>query len=197
MAIFLIMKGLPFFGRSWKAAIVLAVAIVCGAGMAQAQVYTSTSSNVVFSSKAPMEDIEAVNKSASAALNTATGEVVAKVAISKFEFPNKLMQEHFNEKYMESTKYPFATFQGKFSQLPDLSKPGTYPVVAKGKLTVHGVEQPKDLPGTITVAAGGMTLDTQFAIPLADHKIERPSLMLMKISEKADVHAVFQMKAKQ
>src|SRR5437016_4448488 len=105
----------------------------------QAQVFYTKSGRINFYSKAPLEDIEASNKTADCVLNISTGSIMFSVLIKGFEFQKALMQEHFNENYMESNKFPRATFKGTIVNLSeiDLSKPGNYPVRVKGQLTMH------------------------------------------------------------
>jgi polyisoprenoid-binding protein YceI len=105
------------------------------------------------------------------------------------------MEEHFNENYMESEKYPHATFAGKMEPLVDFSKPGTYPVKAKGKLNIHGVEVEREFSGTLTVNADKTAqLKSTMEVPLADHKIERPQLVMVKIADKIAVSVDFILK---
>ena len=96
----------------------------------KAQLYSTTTGEVSFFSKTPMEDIDAINKSVSSIINTATNEVAVQMRITNFVFPNKLMQEHFNENYLESEKFPSATFKGKIKESVNLTVPGTYPISA-------------------------------------------------------------------
>ena len=93
------------------------------------------------------------------------------------------MQEQFNEKYMESEKYPEATFHGKINEEADPAKEVTYPITASGKLTVHGVEKEYSEKGTVTVKGGAITLDSSFKTSIADHKIEIPKLVIQNIAE--------------
>jgi polyisoprenoid-binding protein YceI len=97
------------------------------------------------------------------------------------------MQEHFNEKYMESEKFPLSQFRGTIQEKIDLKVAGTYQVTVKGKLTIHGVEQERTITGTITVKDGKITVQSKFKIKVADHKIEIPSLVATKIAEELDV----------
>lgn len=154
------------------------------AGTAPAQhLFSAGSGNVTFFSKAPLEDIEAHNARAQSLINTTTGEIAVKVPIKSFLFENGLMQEHFNENYLESDKYPFATFKGKINENMDWAKPGTYPVSATGKLNVHGVERDQTIRGKLGVGSGKLQLDAGFTVVLADHKIEIPTLVFQKIAE--------------
>lgn len=164
---------------------ILFLLLACAyAGTTPAQnLFSAGSGNVTFFSKAPMADIEALNARAQSIINTTTGEIAVKVPIKSFLFENGLMQEHFNENYMESDKYPFATFKGRINESIDWTKPGSYPVSATGKLNVHGVERDQTITGKLDVGSGKLQLDAGFTVALADHKIEIPKLVFQKIAE--------------
>ena len=101
------------------------------------------------------------------------------------------MQEHFNENYMESERYPYATFKGTINENIDFNKPGIYEVSASGVLNVHGVNQKRTLKGKLQIADSGLTVNTQFDVLLADHKIKVPRLVFNKIAEKIAVTTSF------
>jgi polyisoprenoid-binding protein YceI len=138
---------------------------------------------VSFFSKTPMEDIDAINKSVSSIINTATNEVAVQMRITNFVFPNKLMQEHFNENYLESEKYPSATFKGKIKESVNLTVPGTYAIEALGSATIHGVTRPIELKGSIVSTGNNLTLSCQFEIKLVDYQIKIPKIVFAKIAE--------------
>ncbi len=100
-----------------------------------------------------------------------------------FIFPNKLMEEHFNENYIESEKYPNSTFKGKFQEVIDFKKEGVYEVSAKGILEMHGVKQERVIKGKLTVGKDQLTFVVNFDVKLVDHKIEIPTLVMTKIAE--------------
>jgi hypothetical protein len=166
---------------------------------ANAQKFWQTSTGKIdFFSKTPVEDIEAHSKTAGAIINTETGQLAFKVPIKSFKFPNSLMEEHFNENYMESDKFPEGTFSGKMEPLVDFKTPGVYPIKSKGKLKIHGVEVEREMTGTLTIGSDKTaTLVSEMEVPLADHKIERPSLVLVKIAEKIAVKTEFVLKVKE
>lgn len=166
-------------------------------GFAQ-KFWTTGNGKIDFFSKTPVEDIEAHSTAAGAIVNAETGQLAFKVPIKSFHFPNDLMEEHFNENYMESGKYPDGTFTGKLEPMVDFSKPGSYPVKAKGKLKIHGVEVEREFSGTITVKADKTAeLKSEMEVPLDDHKIERPQLVLVKIADKISVKTSFLLKPKE
>src|SRR5689334_2689214 len=112
-----------------------------------AQKYGVEKSFVSFYSHATIEDITAENKKSSAIFNAATGDIVFSIPIADFKFAKSLMQEHFNEKYMETEKFPKATFQGKVSGF-DAAATGLQNAKATGKLAIHGVTKDVEIPGT-------------------------------------------------
>ncbi len=154
---------------------------------AQNKLYSSSKSEISFFSKAPLEDIEAKNTRANSIINLSNRELVVRIPVAQFQFKNKLMQQHFNENYMESEKYPYATFKGKINEELDLSKTGIYSVSSSGVLNIHGVEQERKLSGKLTVGEKSLVLEAIFEVLLVDHKIEIPKLVFKKIAEKIEV----------
>ena len=118
------------------------------------------------------------------AIDTKAHTVYFKVDNTSFAFPEKLMEEHFNENYMESSKYPFSEFRGQIATPVDLTKDGTYPVTVTGKLKLHGVEKPYSVPGTVTVHDHKLNVSATFNIALKDHNIDIPTVVMTKIAEK-------------
>ncbi len=120
-------------------------------------------------------------------MNIASKEIFFKVEIQSFQFKKSLMQEHFNEDYMESDKYPFAEFRGKLVSAPDLTKDGTYPVTVAGTLNIHNVPKEYQVPGSLIVRGGRVTATADFKVRLADHHIKIPRLLVKNIAEVVDV----------
>ncbi|HEY0056027.1 MAG TPA: YceI family protein [Pedobacter sp.] len=156
-----------------------------------AQNLSSKSVKVRFFSSTPIEDIKAVSQKGVAVLVAKTGEMAFQIPIKSFEFARGLMQEHFNENYMESNKYPFAKFSGKLNQPVDLTKDGEYNVTAAGLLSMHGVSKQRSIPGKIKVSNGNVQLITSFEVACVDHNIKIPKLVITKVAEvvKVDVDA--------
>jgi polyisoprenoid-binding protein YceI len=149
----------------------------------KAQLFMTTNGEVSIFSKTPMENIDAVNKSVSSIINTATNEVAVQMRITNFVFPNKLMQEHFNENYLESEKFPSATFKGKIKETVDLTVAGTYPITASGSATIHGVTRPIELKGSIVSTGTNLALTCAFDVKLVDYKVDIPKIVFAKIAE--------------
>jgi polyisoprenoid-binding protein YceI len=142
-----------------------------------------------FYSHTPMEDIKAENNQVAAVLDAGTGEMVFQVLIKSFHFEKALMEEHFNENYMDSEKYPKSTFKGKITNLSsvDFSKNGTYDVTVEGDLTLHNVTNKVNARGTIEVITGGINANSKFNIAPEDYKIEIPGVVREKISKDLEV----------
>ncbi len=157
---------------------------------AQEQVFSTTKGEMTFFSNAPLEDISAKNSRVISMLNTRNLELVVRVPINQFEFSNNLMQQHFNDNYLESDKYPYATFKGKLNPIPDFTKTGVYDVSATGVLSIHGVEQKRTITGKLSISADGVDIDSRFSVALADHKIDIPKLVTKKNAEKIAVRAL-------
>jgi hypothetical protein len=156
--------------------------LFCGL-QAKAQMYMAQNGEVSFFSKTPLEDIDALNKQVGSIINPSNNEVAVQMRVTNFVFPNKLMQEHFNENYLESEKFPSATFKGKIREVIDLNTPGTYAVTAAGTANIHGITKPIELKGTILSTGNQLTLNCQFEIKLVDYKIDIPRIVFAKIAE--------------
>ncbi len=166
---------------------VLSLAILSISGIMNAQIYSAKECTIKFFAGTALEDIDAVTTTVKPLLNSATGDIAVKIAIKSFKFKNSLMQEHFNENYLESDKYPDAKFSGKVNEKVDYTKDAVTNVTVTGKLNVHNVEKDRTLEGTITIKDGLVILDTKFKIKLADHNIEIPSAVGAKIAEEVEV----------
>jgi hypothetical protein len=145
--------------------------------------YACKNASITLFSTAPIEDISAISTKGTSVYNAATGDLVFSVTIATFKFPKSLMQEHFNADYMESDKYPKATFKGKITENVDATKNGTYPVTAVGELEVHGVKQNRTIPGKLTVNNGTISITAEFMVKCADHHIEIPRIVFHNIAE--------------
>lgn len=149
--------------------------------------FGTSTGEVSFYSDTPLETIEAVNKKTGCIINASTRELAVQMRITDFDFPNKLMQEHFNENYLESEKYPTASFKGKIKEDVDLTKAGSYAVTAEGTMTMHGVSKAMIVKGTIVTSGNEMKLDFKFQVKTEEFQIEVPSLVVTKIAEVIDV----------
>jgi polyisoprenoid-binding protein YceI len=173
----------------------LALSILCVTSLsASAQKFVTEKTFVTFFSHASIEDIKADNKKAVGIFNNATSDIAFSVPISEFQFAKSLMQEHFNEKYMESDKYPKSTFQGKISDYNSSSAAGIQNVKAAGKLTIHGVTNDVNIPGTIEKQGDKLLMKSKFKVKLQDYKVAIPQLLWQNIAEEVEVTLEFTFK---
>lgn len=166
--------------------IALCLFLVMGSASAQS-LYRTSVGEVSFYSKTPLLDIKALNKKAGAILNAGTMDLAIQMKITDFQFPNKLMQEHFNENYLESERFPTAKFSGKIKEQIDFTKPGSYPVTAEGNMTIHGVTKPVSVKGMIVATATALQVNFSFQVRTEAYQIEVPTLVFNKIAETIDV----------
>lgn len=138
------------------------------------KIYRTSTGQIKFFSTTPIEDIEAVNNEVDSKFSDKTGQITFDLLIKGFRFENGLMQQHFNEDYMESSKYPKASFRGYITNITQitLAKEGKYAATAEGDLTIHGVTKKIKVNGTIEKNNKGVTLKGTFKIQLADFKIQ-------------------------
>lgn len=154
-----------------------------------AQQYYSKTARVVFVSQAPLEKIEASNSNAFLVFDAATGNIELSVLIKGFQFSKALMQDHFNENYMESHKYPKGIFKGRIQNGKDynLQKDGDYTVSVSGTLTLHGVSKPMTTNGQITVKGGQIAVRSVFDLTVADYHIDIPKVVRDNIARTVNV----------
>ncbi|TLV00251.1 YceI family protein [Dyadobacter luticola] len=162
---------------------VLSIALCSGSVFAQGGMFSTSSGFTRFISATPLENVDAKNNKCQVILNTANNQLAIRMNMRDFDFPNKLMQEHFNENYIESAKYPTATFSGTIDKAPDYSKDGEYDASATGKFTVHGVTKERTIKGKMKIEGGKITITSEFEVPLTDHKIEVPQVVFVKIAQ--------------
>ncbi|MCU0420981.1 MAG: YceI family protein [Cyclobacteriaceae bacterium] len=155
-----------------------------------AQKYISEKSVVSFFSDASIEDIKAENTKSTSLLDMASQDIAFSIVIADFKFDKKLMQEHFNEKYLESEKYPKSTFAGKVvGFVPGTG--GKQNVTVKGRLTIHGVTREVAVPGAMEVAGDKIVANAKFIVTLEDYNVPRPQLLWKNIAEQVEVTVSF------
>jgi YceI-like domain len=168
---------------------ILLLTISCFLFTANAQKYITKNGFIGFFGHTPMEDIKADNNQVASVLDISTGDIVFQVLVKSFHFDRALMEEHFNENYMESDKIPKSTFKGKISNLSsvDFKKNGTYEVTVDGDLTLHDVTNKISAKGTVEVLTDGINANSKFNIVPEDYKINIPGVVREKIAKSLEV----------
>jgi hypothetical protein len=154
-----------------------------------AQKYMTKDGFIGFFSHTTMEDIKGDNNQVAGVIDIATGEMVFQALVKSFHFDRALMEEHFNENYMESEKYPKAIFKGKITDLSSVNfaKNGIYEVTVEGDLTIHNVTNRISTKGTLEIVTGGINANAKFKVVPEDYKIEIPGVVREKINKDLEV----------
>jgi hypothetical protein len=169
---------------------VILVLWLCCCNASFAQTFKSTQGEAAFFSSAPLEDITAKNTKVTSLFNGQTGAIAFVVPIKAFQFRKSLMQEHFNEKFMESDKFPQATFEGKLTGY-DLTVSGNQKALAEGNMTIHGITQKVSIRGDFIFERDQLKMEAKFPIKLEDYKISIPKVLFHNIAEEVEVTVVF------
>ncbi len=157
---------------------------------AQAQKILSTKSGQVkFNASSPLEKIEAVNNQVDSKMVDKTGQIVFSILVKSFKFENQLMEDHFNENYMESSKIPKADFKGYITNIAtvNFSKDGKYPITVDGTLTIHGVSKKVSTTGSMDIKGGKPIITGVFKIMIKDYGITG-SYIGGKIANEAEIN---------
>lgn len=173
--------------------IMIAITILLFTHCAWAQKYISESGKITFFSEAAIEDIAADNASITSIFDVGNGEIAFSLPISDFEFEKSLMKEHFNEKYMETEKYPKSTFKGVIYGF-DQSRNGKQKVRAEGDLLIHGVTRRIKAEGEVEKRSEKIFMESKFMVKLEDHKVKIPKLLWQNIAEEVEVTLNMQFK---
>ena len=170
--------------------VMLMIAILALGTQVQAQKYITKNGKIHFYSDAPTEKIEAFNNQVNSALDISSGDFIFRVLMKSFQFEKALMQEHFNENYVESHKFPNATFVGNVTNLSekDFTTPGTYQAQIEGELTIHGVTRKISEQGTFEVKDGKIHGKSTFYVAVADYDIKIPQAVITNIAENIEVN---------
>jgi hypothetical protein len=160
--------------------------------VSDAQKFITKNGYIGFYSHTPIEDIKADNNQVASVLDISTGEIVFQVLIKSFHFQKALMEEHFNENYLESEKFPRSTFKGKilnFSET-DFTKNGKYDVTVEGDLNIHDVTHKITAKGTIEVVSGGINVNSKFILAPEDFNIKIPAVVRENIDKTTEVTVI-------
>jgi polyisoprenoid-binding protein YceI len=170
----------------------IAVCILSLSGL-QAQILTFDHGKVEFYTTTIMSDIDAVSEDVFVNLDAKTGEFEVEIEISSFEFEYELMQEHFNEKYMESDKFPKAVFKGSIAQ-NILEITDEKEVDASGKMSIHGVEKELSVNVSISKKENLTLLKCKFPIVFKDYNVDEPSILTKKFAKDVEVKCTLYLK---
>ena len=154
-----------------------------------AQKHFTRSGNIIFSSDAPMEKIEASNSKASSVMDIESGAIEWAVLIKAFEFKKALMQDHFNENYMESSTYPKANFKGIITNIRDINfqADGNYEANIEGKITIHGVTKEISTTANFTIAEKIVSATSSLIVLVKDFNIKIPKLVKDNIAKEVSI----------
>ncbi len=167
--------------------IVLPLIALCQAWTCFAQQrFFADKSRIAFFSDGVVEDITAGNEKVTSIFDVVSGDIAYLMNVKDFQFANKLMQTHFNEKYMETEKFPKSSFQGKITGF-SFSAGGKQEVKASGKLTIHGITQNIDVPGIIEVNGNKLSIKSKFIVKLTDYNIKVPQIVWENIAQQVEV----------
>jgi hypothetical protein len=155
-----------------------------------AQKQISKNGHVWFVSHTPVEDVEGHNRQVVSILDTETGDISFNMLIKSFEFKIALMQEHFNENYMESSTYPKAAFKGKLTDntIVNYKKDGIYNIQVEGDMTIHGVTKKVLAKGSLEVKGETITAKSKFVVSPKDYEIKIPAMVENKIAREIEVN---------
>ncbi len=163
---------------------------------APAQVYKVQNGSIAFRSDAPLELIQAASNELEGLMDIGRKQFAFRIRVSSFRgFNGVLQREHFNENYMESDRFPFASFDGKVIEDIDYSQPGTYNIRARGNLTVHGITQERIIRADLVVKEKNISLRSAFTVLLADHNITIPKVVHEKLASEIKVEVKADLKA--
>jgi len=159
---------------------------------AMAQKYIARNGYIRFFSGAPLEDIEAINQEGLSIFETSSGEIAFTIPIDQFEFEKKLMQQHFNENYLESEKYPNSTFKGEIIGFSETEVNSKQDLKATGEITIHGITRDITVTGTGSIKDHHIFLEAKFPVTLKDFQIKIPRVVLYNIAEVVEVTIRFE-----
>lgn len=168
--------------------LVCCILIFCSSQLEAQRKFSIVRGKINFVSNAELELIAASTTKFKGIIDPATNQFAFSVPVASFVgFNSELQRQHFNEKYMESEKFPQITFMGKIIEQVDFSINGIYVVRAKGDLDVHGQKQTRIIRSTITIENGNLHIESDFKVPLADHNISIPRIVNQKIATEIEV----------
>jgi len=173
----------------------IALILICFTASAQEKMLTKTG-KVTFEASVPsFEEVRATSETVTCVLNAKTGEIASQALMKSFRFKTALMEEHFNENYVESDRYPKATFRGRINEFDAASLTATPKNhTIQGTLEMHGKTKDVSMPARIRKTDSGIEIDTEFVLNTDDFAIQIPSVVKNKVSKKVNVKSAFTVK---
>jgi len=173
-----------------KKLLITGLLVVCITGVVSGQgKFLTNQGSISFYSHTLIEDITATHHKVAGVIDAVTGEVAIIVKLTGFQFEKKRMQEHFNENYVESEKFPKATFNGSITNNSEVNYtvPGTYQVLVEGDMTIHGLTRAISINGSLEVTETGIIARTKFLLNPEDYGIKIPNVVRKKKKEKMEI----------
>lgn len=167
--------------------IVLLVFMCCHSILFSQEKYLTKQGDISFYSHTPVEDIKAENKQVLSIIDLSGGEIAISILMKSFVFEKALMQEHFNENYVESDKFPKATFAGNIQNLEELLSGENHIAEIDGKLTIHGITKPVRIEAKTDLEEKKVVLTGKFMITVADYDIKIPAIVRNNIAKEVEV----------
>jgi polyisoprenoid-binding protein YceI len=173
------------------------ILVVPGYAVSPGDYFFTSTGTISFISNAPLEIIKASSNKMKGLIDESKKSFSFRVAYETFEgFNSSLQRDHFNEKYVESEKYPEAIFNGTIENEIDFSKNGSYTINTKGKLNLHGVEKDRTIKSTVSILNGIVHIESKFNVLLDDHNISIPKIVTQKIATEIVVDVKADLKRK-
>lgn len=168
--------------------LILMLTCLSSANLKTGTLYKVVKGSILFNSDAPLELIKASSDELAGLFDTDKKSFAFRIKVNSFKgFNGALQKEHFNENYMESSKFPYASFEGKVIEDIDYNTPGNYSVRAKGNLSVHGVTQERIIKVNLIVKKNQINAQSAFSVMLADHNITIPKVVHEKLASEIKV----------
>jgi polyisoprenoid-binding protein YceI len=158
-------------------------------GLQAQDIWITRSGAITFHAGTSVEDIDGTSNEVASLFNVKTGDIAFQVPVKSFHFKRSLMEDHFNENYMESNKFPKSTFSGKVADISKINftKDGNYPVTVEGDLLIHGFTKKAIVPGTVTITGGKISATATFKVLISDYNIPIPGVVAEKIAKEATI----------
>lgn len=161
--------------------------LITTVGTSFSQLYNCNNGNISFFQETPVENIDARSTRLLSIINVDNNMIAYKVNMTSFVFEKSLMQDHFNENYVESGKYPTTTYRGIINEKIDWTKDGTYNITSTGDMTMHGVTKRITEKGVLVIKNGEISISNFFTIKFTDYNVEIPSLLIKQLSDVVEV----------